>query len=90
VSEGGAEVVAVDAGVVGQLQHRAVALVAVADEGKRILLLRTIGRAQQSHAHDAGVEVDRALQVTDAQHGVEDSHRMAPAKGRADPRPAAR
>jgi hypothetical protein len=46
----------------------------VADEGQRILLLRPLGGAQQFHAEHLGVEVDRALEVAHAQHGVQDSH----------------
>ena len=60
--------------VIGELQLGVVRVVAVAHEGERILLLRPFGGAQQLHAEHLRVEVDRALQVANAQHGVEDSH----------------
>ena len=76
MAEGVAELVALNAIVIGQLEHRGALLVVVADEGKRILLLGTVGGAQQLHAEDLGVELHRALQVADAQHGVQESHRL--------------
>jgi len=33
-----------------------------------------LGAAQQRHAHHVGVEADRAIEVADTQHGVEESH----------------
>src|SRR5436853_341118 len=55
VPESGAEVVAVDAVVVGELEHRVLALIAVSHERQRVLLLGAIGRAQQVHAERFGV-----------------------------------
>src|ERR1051326_7049291 len=69
-----AEVVAAHAVVVGELEDRGAALRVVADEGERILLLGPVGRAQELHAENFGVELDGALQVADAQHRVQDSH----------------
>jgi hypothetical protein len=83
VAERGADLVVGDAVVVGQLDlgraHLAVAVVgAVAEEGERVLLLGPIGGAAQLHAEVARVEVDRALQVADAQHRVEEFHGVSP------------
>src|SRR5690606_10328058 len=49
---GRAQLVAVDAVVVGELEDRGIALVAIADEGERVALLRPLGAAQQLHAED--------------------------------------
>src|SRR5205085_1101753 len=65
MAEGVAELIALDAIVIGELEHRGALLVVVADEGERILLLGTVGGAQELHAEDLGVEPDRALQVAD-------------------------
>src|SRR5262249_25026805 len=78
VAEGGAEFVGIDAVVVGQLDLGAVGARAVAEEGELVLLLRPVRRAAQRHAEVARVEVDRALQVADAQHRVEEFHPGAP------------
>ena len=72
--EGAAHLVPGNAVVVGQLEHRALRLGAVADEGERVLLFGPLGGTQQLHAHDAGVEVDRPLQVADPQHRMQDAH----------------
>jgi len=64
------EVVTVDSVVVGELVHRVLALVAVAHEGQRVLLLGPVGRAQQVHAQRPHVEVDRSLKVSDPKHRV--------------------
>src|SRR6185436_8680534 len=74
-----------DAVVVGELEHRGLFLVVVADEGERILLLRPVGGAQQLHAEGLGIEPDRALQVADAQHSVQESHRFPFRIGNAAP-----
>ena len=85
MAEGGAELVALDAVVVGELEHRRALLVVVADEGERILLLGAIGGAQQLHAEHLGVEVHRALHVADAQHGVQEFHVVSLKTGKAAP-----
>src|SRR5206468_670801 len=66
VAERGAELVALDAVVVGELEHGGALLVVIADEGERILLLRAIGGAQELHAEHLGIKAHRALQVADA------------------------
>ena len=45
-----------------------------AQKGERVFVLGVLGPAQQLHAEHLGVEVDRALEVAHAQHGVQDSH----------------
>jgi 2-dehydro-3-deoxyphosphogluconate aldolase/(4S)-4-hydroxy-2-oxoglutarate aldolase len=85
VAEGGAEVVLADAVVVGELDLGLLRIRAVADEGQRVLLLRPLGRAQELHAHDLCVEVDRALQVADAKHRVEESHGVSRRKQVVEP-----
>src|SRR6267142_4725313 len=50
MAEGGAELVALDAVVVGELEDCGALLVVVADEGERVLLLGAVGGAQQLHA----------------------------------------
>src|SRR5947209_18510762 len=55
MAEGAAEVVALDAVVVSQLEHGRALLVVVADEGERVLLLRAVGSAQELHAEHLGV-----------------------------------
>ena len=69
-----AYVVARHAVVVGQFNHRAALLIAITDERERIFLLGAIRGAQRLHAHHAGVEIDRALNVANVQHGLENSH----------------
>src|SRR5438874_10579306 len=56
-----AEVIALDAAAVGELEHRRALLVVVAAEGERVLLLLAVGGAQELHAEHVGVELDRAL-----------------------------
>src|SRR6185436_5442233 len=46
VAEGAAHLVALDAVVVGELEHGGAVLAAVADEGERIFLIRAVGGAQ--------------------------------------------
>src|SRR5689334_10245261 len=82
VAERAAELVPVYAVVVSELEHGRALLVVVADEGERVFLLRPIGRAQELHAEHLGVEVHRALHVSDAQHRVQDSHRLPFMTGR--------
>src|SRR5207253_3231493 len=74
VTERAAEVVAIHAVVVRELEHGRVGFVAVADERQRVLLLGPVGRAQYAHAQHIGVEARRALKIAYAQHGVEYSH----------------
>ena len=68
-------VVALSAPVVGQLDLRLTRVAAFkAEKGQRVLVLGVLGRAQQLHADDVGVEVNRALEIANAQHRVEESH----------------
>src|SRR5208283_3398901 len=57
--------------VVGQLDRGVAVLVAVADERQRVFPIRHVAPAQLLHAERLGVEIDAALQVADAQHGVQ-------------------
>jgi hypothetical protein len=75
VAEAGAEVVAFRAPVVGELDHGAFGFRAVADEGEGEPAVRIILPAQQAHAEYFGVEPERALEVTDPEHGVQYAHR---------------
>ena len=65
--------------VVGQLDFCAAIGIAGAEaqESQRVTLLGHVHLAQQVQTQHLGVEVDRALQVTDAEHGVEDVHGQA-------------
>ncbi len=74
----GADVVALDAVVVGELEHGVRALVAVADERQRVPLLGPVGLAQQLHAEHVRVEIDRPVEVADAQHRVQNPHVTRP------------
>src|SRR5215472_14097443 len=56
--------------VVGELDHRAAVLAAVADESERVATVRHLALTQHLHAEKPGVEVERFLEIEDAQHGV--------------------
>ena len=43
-------------------------------EGQGVFVLRVVGGAQQFHADYLRIEVDGALEIANAQHGVEDFH----------------
>src|SRR3569623_781344 len=70
----GADLVAINAPVVREFEHGAIVLALVADEGEGELAVRIILAAQQFHVEHAGVETNRTIKITDAKHGVEDSH----------------
>jgi hypothetical protein len=74
VAVAGAEVVGGGVPVVGQLEHGGLGLGAVADEREGEAAVRVVAAAQQLHAEHVGVEGERALQVADPEHGVEDAH----------------
>src|SRR5690348_10849569 len=57
--------------IVGELEHRAALLDAISDESEGIAALRHLALAQHFHAEKARVEIDRLLEVENAQHGVE-------------------
>ncbi|MNY53022.1 hypothetical protein D3C86_1887440 [compost metagenome] len=66
----GAQLVAIDIPVVGQLDNCFLAFRAVTDERQGIFIFRVFAGAQQLHAQYVSVEIDRTLQVANAQHGV--------------------
>lgn len=72
---GVAVVIAFHAPVIGQFNF-CLAWVAPLKSQKRqrILVFGVLRLAQQLHAQHLGVEVDRALKVANAQHGVKESH----------------
>jgi hypothetical protein len=74
VAIGGAEVVVVGAPVVGEFEDGGVGLFAVANEGQGEFPSGIVFLAQEFHAEDFAVEGDGAIEVADAQHGVEESH----------------
>src|SRR6185437_13882479 len=57
--------------VVGELDDRAAGLVAITHEGERVAPFRHLALTQHLHAEEARVEIERLLQVEDAQHGVQ-------------------
>ena len=74
VAEAGAELIVIDAVVVGELEHGVLGLVSIPHEGQCVLLIGPVGGAQEVHAQGPGVEVDRALKVADPKHRVQHSH----------------
>ncbi len=88
VAVGGAQVVVIDAVVVGQLEFGLRRVGLEAEKGQAVFLLGAVGGAQQLHADDLGVEIDGALQIADAQHGVEKTHEKSCEKDRAPKRSA--
>ena len=74
VAEAAADVVALRVPVVRQLEYGVLGLVTVADEGQREASRRIVLPPEQSHAERLAVEGERALEVPDAQHGVEHPH----------------
>ena len=67
---GRAKVVSIHSVVVCEFNFCVIRVASIAYKGKRVALLRSLCRAQQGHAKHFGVEVDGALKVADAQHGV--------------------
>jgi hypothetical protein len=59
---------------VGQLDHRGLVLGSVADEGQGELAAGIVLLAQQRHAQGLRVERDRAIEIADPNHGVQDPH----------------
>src|SRR3569623_466851 len=72
--KGVAELVLVHAPVVGELDHRLLALVAVADEGERALAVGIILAAQPVPADHCGGDRARAVEIADPEHGVQYVH----------------
>src|ERR1051325_278108 len=58
--------------VVGQLNDRAVGLVAIADKGERELAGWVVALPQQLHAELLGVELQRFVQILDPEHRVQE------------------
>lgn len=70
--------------VVGEFKLGVLGVAAKAQKGQRVLVFGVVGCAQQAHADDLGVEVDGALQVANAQHGVQNTHGVFAFSGVAD------
>src|SRR3546814_11011647 len=72
VAESGAEFVGLLlAPVMGQLDDGVRRFVAIAYESKREFARRIVLLAQELHAEQAGVEVERPVEILDPEHGVE-------------------
>src|SRR6185437_10531814 len=72
MAEGGAERIGLLlVPVMGKLDDRAARLVAIADEGECVAPLRHLALAQHLHAEKARIEIERLLQVEDAQHRMQ-------------------
>ena len=78
VAVGVAELVFFHAPVAGELEHRRIRLLAVADEGEGEFTLRVVLAAQQPHAEHLGVETQRFFKISHPQHGVKHSHIETP------------
>jgi hypothetical protein len=74
VAIAGADLVVLDAPVVGQFDHCAILFVLVADEGEREFPVRIVVAPEQAHAEHLGVEGQRLVEVADSEHGVQESH----------------
>jgi hypothetical protein len=59
---------------VRELEHSVLAFIAIPDEREREAPVRVILPAQHAHSQNIGVKLDRALQVADSQHRVQNSH----------------
>ncbi|AEW73338.1 hypothetical protein EcWSU1_01900 [Enterobacter ludwigii] len=66
----GAQLIAVHAPVVGQFDDRFVRFRAVTHKRQRVFIFRVFAGAQQFHTQYVSVEIDRTLQIANAQHGV--------------------
>src|SRR5262245_43594069 len=71
MAESGAELVGFVAPIVGEFDDGMVLLIAVADERQGVLAFRDLALAQELHAHGAGVEGDRPVEVVHADHRVQ-------------------
>ena len=74
VAVGGAHLVLLNAPVVGELYLSLLGVAGIAQKSQGVLVLWVLGFTQQRHAEDLGVKINGALEVADAEHGVEDSH----------------
>ena len=57
--------------IMGQFDHRLLLFRTISDEGQGELAIGKIRLAQQFHAEQPGVEIERLVQVLDPDHGVE-------------------
>src|SRR5258708_19594512 len=57
--------------VVRQFDHAMLRLLAITDEGQTVLTVRNISLAQELHAHWAGIESERLVEIQDADHCVQ-------------------
>jgi len=71
VAIGRAHFIVIGAVVVSQLKLGMLRVVAVADKSQAVFVLGVFRSAQQLHAEHLGVKIDRALEIANAQHGVE-------------------
>ena len=71
---GGPQFIVLGVPVVGQFEHGLILFLAVTDKGQGEAAFRVILAAQQVHAEDVGIEGEGAVEVDDAQHGVQDTH----------------
>src|SRR5262249_43533692 len=60
--------------VVGELDLGVLRVLAVAQEGEGELAFGKVFARDELHPEHVAVERDRALEITHAQHGVEDAH----------------
>ena len=73
MTKGAAQVVGLRlAPIVGQLDHRVVALVAVTDKGEGELPARVISFAQQLHSEQIGIKLQRRVKIADPDHRVQE------------------
>src|SRR6185312_13497484 len=71
MAEGIARLVALDAVIVGELDHRLAVFIAVPDEGQGVFPVRHVAAAQLLHPEQPRVEIDASLEVANPDHGVE-------------------
>ncbi len=74
VAEAVPEVIRLRLPVVRELDHGGLGLVPVTDEGERELAIGIVLAPKALHPEDLGVENDRAIEVADADHRVQESH----------------
>src|SRR5208283_341741 len=78
MTEGSSLVITLFAPVVGQFDHGAVFFLVVADKGEGKFPIREVPLAQELHAQTVAVELERLVEVVDADHRMEQAHRSSP------------
>ena len=78
VAVSAAQIIAAGIPIPGQLQHRVFGLVAITDKGIGKAAVRVVLAAQQGHAEHFGVEGDGFFEVSNTEHGVQNSHDRRP------------